>query len=690
MRFRSLRKSKRNNSRINFITAVVFLLGFFIIFKLYDLQVIKSDMYKDIAFSQHSVFSELEPDRGKIFFSDGKEDRYPAAINKEFALVYAVPKDILKSSVNKFSESFYVVFEEEKTKEEVEKNLEEEYEDRLKKDLDFIATLELNDEERIKKEEEYKKKHELLLFDKEYLEWRSLKKEAEIKKRKEEFLKNIKKKLSKQNDPYEPLYKKVDEEKLKKLYVFLASAEGKQVYYEKLELKNGEIINKKQVDQFETLRIKGISHSMRIYRYYPEGSVSSHILGFVAGDEEKQGKYGLEGSFDHELSGERGSVKVERGARSDLLIVNDREHIAPKHGSDLVLTINRSVQFKVCTKLSEAALRHGADGGSVIAINPHTGEIIAMCSWPDYDPNNYKEVEDIAVYNNPAIFESYEPGSTFKTITMAIAIDQGKVTPDTTYNDEGLIMINGWPKPIKNSDYSTHGAHGVVDMNTVLEFSLNTGAIFAMRQAGSSAFVDYVKDFGFQDKTGIELSTEGISNINNLLRKKVPEIYTATASFGQGITATPLQMVMAYGAIANGGVLMKPYIVKEIIHSDGAKQKIKSRQIRRVLSERTTTLVSGMLVNVVEGGHAKRAGVKGYYVGGKTGTAQVASTETRGYGGKTIHTFVGFAPIDDPAFVMLVRLDDPKDVPYAASSAAPLFGEIAEFLLQYYEVPKER
>jgi cell division protein FtsI/penicillin-binding protein 2 len=250
-------------------------------------------------------------------------------------------------------------------------------------------------------------------------------------------------------------------------------------------------------------------------------------------------------------------------------------------------------------------------------------------------------------------------------------------------------MINGWSKPIKNSDFSTYGPHGTVDMNTVLEYSLNTGAIFAMRQTGTKTFADYIKNYGFGERTGIELGAESTGNIGNLLTNKVREIDAATASFGQGIAATPLQMIMSYQAIANGGVLMKPYIVKSIIKADGTREEIAPKQIRRVISDKTAATISAMLVNVVELGHAKRAYIDGYYVGGKTGTAQVA--EKGGYSKDNyIHTFVGIAPIDNPAFVMLTKINDPKDVQYAEGSALPLWTEIADFMLKYYQVPKTR
>jgi len=211
-----------------------------------------------------------------------------------------------------------------------------------------------------------------------------------------------------------------------------------------------------------------------------------------------------------------------------------------------------------------------------------------------------------------------------------------------------------------------------------------------MRQIGGDSFAQYVRNFGFGERTGIELAGEGPGDISNINKKKVSEIYAATASFGQGITATPLQMVTAYAAIANGGYLVKPYIVKEIIDPGGERIITQPRQLKQVIKERSAVLTAGMLVNVVDGGHASRAGVEGYYVAGKTGTAQVASSVTRGYSGRTIHTFVGFAPVEEPRFVMLVKLDNPKDVSFAASSAAPLFGELAKYLLNYYQVEKER
>jgi cell division protein FtsI (penicillin-binding protein 3)/stage V sporulation protein D (sporulation-specific penicillin-binding protein) len=554
------------------------------------------------------------------------------AINKDFGQVYAVPDDI--ENPNEIANKLYEIFDKAKIEAEVDQLLKQEFENAsstmfnpLGKDTEALA------------------------------EYKQIKKEDEIEVRKKSIIESYVAKLGKKNDPYEPIKNKVDDATL---------------------------------EQLKQANLKGIEYFMQKYRFYPEENNGSQILGFVGFDgEDKIGKYGLEGFFNEELSGKFGSIKAERSASGKLIIINDREYNQPVNGSDIVLTINRSIQYFACKKLDEAALRHGANGGTVIMMDPKTGAIIAMCSWPNYDPNNYNDVKDLNLFNNPSIFSNYEPGSTFKVITMSAGLDLGKVKPETTYMDKGSIMIEGWPKPIKNSDFATYGGHGITTMTQVLESSLNTGAIYVIQKVGSDNFKQYVKNYGFGEKTGIELETESEGDISSITAKKVRPIEFATASFGQGITATPLQMVSSYSAIANGGLLMKPYLVSEIYKPDGTKQITQPKQLRRVISERAALLLTGMMVNVVENGHSKKAKVNGYYVGGKTGTSQIA--EKSGYSEtRTIHSFIGFAPSADPKFVMLVKLDEPKDAPFAESTCAPLFSEIADFALNYYQVPKER
>lgn len=638
-------KIRINSNRWRSVVAIIFLFSGALIYKLFNVQIRQCDLYTAMAASQQQVSSQLKPERGKIYFTEkvnGQEKLYPVATNKDLAVLYAVPKDVI--SPQDLAEKMYEFFDQPRLKEEMKDSAS---------GTEPIAT-----------------------------------------STKDAILAAYLKRLDKPGDVYEPLEgKKIDTDKLLALFAYLGSTTSTPLSAANLELKNGQVLIKKAPGSASTtaerLKIPGLGFDLQSFRYYPENEIAAHVLGFVSySNDEGNGKYGLEEFFNEELFGKYGSLKSERGGQGNVIIVNDREYVKPVAGSDLILTLDRNVEFVACEKLKETVKKHGAEGGSVIVINPRTGAIIAMCSVPDFNPNDYKNVPDIGVYNNPALFNQYEPGSVFKTVTMAIAIDQGKVSPATTYKDEGQIMINGWPKPIKNADFSTHGPHGVVDMNVVLENSLNTGAIFAMRQAGPRVFADYVKEFGFGERSGIELGAESTGSIGNLLSSKVREIDAATASFGQGLSVTPLQMVMSYQAIANKGIMMKPYIVQAIIR-EGKREEMIPKRLRQVISAKTAATVSAMLVNVVENGHSKRAYIDGYYIGGKTGTAQVAVSG--GYSAdKYIHTFIGIAPIDEPVFVMLTKIDAPKDVEFAEGSALPLWTEIADFMLKYYQVPKTR
>jgi len=461
-------------------------------------------------------------------------------------------------------------------------------------------------------------------------------------------------KLSKPNDLYEEIATKVSEEAYKKM---------------------------------SEKTIKGIYFTDERIRYYPEKNIGSHMLGFVGfgGGDEKIGQYGLEGGLQDVLAGTKGYVKADRDAGGRWIVVGTREFQDAKDGLSLELTIDETIQYTACTKLNAAVQKHGADSGSVIILNPKTGAILAMCGSPDFDPNAYNQVEDIGVYTNQVTSGAYEPGSIFKSITMAMAVNEEKVTPQTTYNDEGFVKINSYT--IENSDKK---AHGIQTMTQVLEGSLNTGAIFAMQQIGTEKFRDYVKDFGFGATTGSPIQGESTGNISNL---DLPgEIYAMTGSFGQGISVTPLQMVSAYGVLANNGKLMKPYLIAKTLNPDGStNEETQPEAIRQVIKSETATIIGAMLVNVVENGHGKKASVPGYYIAGKTGTAQVTSTNGRGYDtNNTIGSFAGFGPVSDPAFVMLVRIDHPRDVTFAESTAAPLFGDIAKFLLHYLHISPDR
>lgn len=438
--------------------------------------------------------------------------------------------------------------------------------------------------------------------------------------------------------------------------------------------------------QLEALKIPGLILAPEDVRLYPEPGMGGHLLGFLGSDADgtQVGRYGIEGYYDKELRGTPGFLSGERDPAGRLIPSGSRALVPALHGASLVLTIDRTVQFFACEKLAAAVKRHDADGGSVVVFDPKTGEVIALCGAPDFDPNTFGAVADSNIYNNPALFADYEPGSVIKPLTLAAALEEEKIRPDSTYVDEGTVVIG--PHTIKNSDGK---AHGVQTMTQVLEESLNTGAIFAMRQIGTEKLRSYFERFGFGQPTGIDLETEVVGTMTSL--REHGEIYAATASFGQGITVTPIQLAAAFGALANEGRLMRPHVVREILSADGSRVPVNPEPVGQAVSPRVARLMGAMLVSVVEKGHGKRAGVKGYYVAGKTGTAQVPRTDGPGYQeGVTIGTFVGYAPVEDPRFAIVVRIDHPRDVQFAESSAAPLFGQIAEFLLHYYQIRPTR
>ncbi|MBI2050779.1 MAG: penicillin-binding protein 2 [Parcubacteria group bacterium] len=440
-------------------------------------------------------------------------------------------------------------------------------------------------------------------------------------------------------------------------------------------------LTKEELAPFEQLGMPGLAWEPEEWRYYPEGGLVAHVTGFVgSASEEKTGQYGLERLFDAELAGKDGSISGATDSSGRLIQNAALERIEPEPGIDLVLTIDRTLQTYACQKLSERVAQVAASGGTAIIVDPASGAVLVMCSVPGFDPNNYNEVADISVYLNPAIAGTYEPGSIFKPFTMAAALNEEALTPQTTYTDEGFMVVG--EHRLNNFDGQ---GRGLVDMVAVLEQSLNTGAVFAQQSIGSGTFREYVETFGFGRSTDIELPNEVSGNISSL--KKRGDIWAATASFGQGITVTPLQIVMGYAALANGGTLMKPYIIAEKRRSDAVVSRTEPLAVDTVVSPRTSAIISGMLVSVVREGYDNHGGVPGYYIAGKTGTAQIA--EGGAYGRKTMHSFAGYGPVDAPRFAMLIKLDAPENGRFASGTAAPLFGDIAKFIMQYYEVPPD-
>jgi cell division protein FtsI/penicillin-binding protein 2 len=422
-----------------------------------------------------------------------------------------------------------------------------------------------------------------------------------------------------------------------------------------------------QARRVQELNLPGVYLRNEYVRFYPGEEVAAQSIGFVgfSGDE-RAGQYGVEQFYDDVLSGTAPSTSLDTlfGESSTV--------------GDVELTIDYGVQFLVEQKLNELVERLQADSATALFMDPRTGAIIALANVPTFNPNTYSTTEDINAFSNPAVQGLFEPGSSFKPITIAAAIDKGVISPQTTYEDKGFVDVGGYR--IANSDKT---AHGVQTMTEVLEKSLNTGVIFAQNQLGQKNFRDYVRAFGFDKATGIDLPGEITGDVRNISISN--NVNFATAAFGQGIAVSPIRLLASLSAIANGGAVMKPYIVSQI-RQDGHERVAEPEKIAQPISSTTASRVTAMMVSAVENGFGKKAKVPGYTLAGKTGTAQVPNKDGPGYSDETIHTFVGFAPAYNPRFIGLVKVDNPKTIRFSADSIAPTFGELTSFILQYYNI----
>lgn len=437
-------------------------------------------------------------------------------------------------------------------------------------------------------------------------------------------------------------------------------------------------------DKIRALSISGLTLVEERRRIYPQGNLAASLVGFASYNEgEERGEYGLEKQYQERLEGSRGFFEGERDYTSGYWVALGRRILNPPvDGDNLVLTVDLNVQFKVEAELAALLKKWQGTSALAIAMEPKTGRILALASQPSFDPNNYPKEKDFSVFRMAAVDSQFELGSVFKPITMSGSINEGALTASTTYSDPGTRRFSG--RTISNFDGKSHGLQ---TMTQVLEKSLNTGAIFAMEKLGHERFLDVVKRFGFGAKTGIDFPGEISGDISNLAGGG--DIDFATASFGQGIAITPIQIAAAISAIANHGVLMRPYLVEKFIDSGGNEEVIRPREGRRVISIETAETASKMLVSVVRNGFDNRAGVKGYFVAGKTGTAQIPLANGRGYSDEVIHTFVGYAPAFDPKFVLLLQINKPKGNLFAANTLSPSFQNLAEFILNYYQVPPD-
>ena len=438
-------------------------------------------------------------------------------------------------------------------------------------------------------------------------------------------------------------------------------------------------------DTLEEMDLEGVGFIEEPKRIYPNGHLLGQVLGFTNID--SNGIEGIEYHFDNLLIGTPRNITLKRDAFGRKIIQNpdivqdfDEENTA---GHDIVLTIDSQIQHIVERELKEGIEAMNAEKGMAILMNPETGEILAMASYPFIDPNSYGMYPEANRRNMP-IWYTYEPGSTMKVFLAASALEENKVSPDSMFDCElGRRKIGA--KVIKDVK-----PHGTITFSDVVRVSSNIGASKIGELLGREKYHSYLKKFGFGDKTGIDLPGESSGRV--LPYKKWGRIELATISFGQGISVTSLQLVTALSAIANGGYLMEPYIIEKIIGSDGNIIRENKPEVRsRVMSYDTSYLMKQIMETVVDEGTGKRAKIKGFSVGGKTGTAQIPDPRYGGYySDRYIASFVGFTPVEDPKLTMAVVVEAPRNKTHGGSVAAPIFKQIAEKVLFHMGVSPKK
>lgn len=410
-------------------------------------------------------------------------------------------------------------------------------------------------------------------------------------------------------------------------------------------------------------------------RVNPERDLVFSIIGFIGAD--NTGLAGLEEHYDNALQGTPGKVIFERDTTGDPIPYGHYIASDPVPGTDLVLTIDRSLQEIADRKLAEGIERHQAKGGSIIIVDPQTMEILALSTSPSLGYETELTEENLDLLRNPAVTDLYEPGSVMKVVTAAAAIDAGVVEPDTYYHDSGETVI--YDATIKNWDNHVYGDQ---TMTGVLVNSINTGAIYMARLLGDERFLQYIDAFGFGQPSGIDLSGEATGIMRRPDDEGWTEVDTATQSFGQAISVTPIQMVSAIAATINGGRLLTPHIVKSFIDADGVRRDVAPEVRSQPISAETSAKVRQMLGEVIYPGHPAEPNL--YRAGGKSGTANVPVPT--GYNDVQIASFVGFAPLDDPKVLILVKLDENADLKTGAAAAGPVFAELVDEVLTYMNV----
>lgn len=450
------------------------------------------------------------------------------------------------------------------------------------------------------------------------------------------------------------------------------------------------------VAKVKALGIVGVGYADRDYRSYPEGQLAAQTLGFVNAD--GKGQYGIEGYLDGALSGTPGQLAAKTDTHGLPIATADNIVKPPVDGTSYVLTIDRNIQAMAEQELAAQIQKVKAKSGSIVVLDPANGEVRAMANFPTFDPNAYGSVKDYGVFVNQVVSNQFEPGSGVKAFTMATGLDQGKVKPDTTYDDPGCYRIDERQVCNAAGDKSGKGK----TMTVVLRDSLNTGIIFVLRQLGTDTnsftlagkktlYTYFTRHFGFGVPTGIEQSSEAAGSITQPSNNAGNNVTYANMAFGQGMSATMIQMVAAMAAVANGGKLYQPRLVAGTIGPDGVvAAKPANLLADHVMSPAAISDLNSMLQVVVQHGSGYIAGGMnpGYKIAGKTGTAQIPKGDGQGYiDGANIGSFVGFAPADNPKFVVMVRINEPGIAGYAETTTVPVFGDVCRWLFKYYGIP---
>ena len=499
---------------------------------------------------------------------------------------------------------------------------------------------------------------------------------------------------------------------------------------------------KKMIDADKSKSFIGLGLEEEYYRYYPEETLAANILGFVT--PQGSGSYGIESAFNTQLNGKKGVFQTQRDGSvyGRQITVGDSLIQPAVDGESVVLTIDRAIQLAVEKKLEKAVKDFRADSGQAIVLDPKTGRIMALAHYPSFNPNNYSTVmekEEIALtedevkqlipvedeensfwfyrnvpsedrfkvfreklpdgnfiykrftnwigmeaLQNKIVSATYEPGSVFKAITMSSALDDKDVTPGTSFNDTGVLKVDEYE--IKNVSAR---CTGYINMTNAIAYSCNTGLGFVAKKMGRTLFYSYMKRFGFGDRTEIEFDNESPGKIAHFSQWAESEL--VTHAFGQGILVTPLQMASAFGALANKGILMQPHIIEKTIAASGKINQTEFTPLQNVITEETSNTITAMLVNAVENGVAKNAALPDHYLAAKTGTSQTYKHGKPVTGaGTTIASIAGFGPIEDPKFVLLVKLDRPRSSEWADATAAIAFRDIAAYLFEYFGIPPDK